>query len=82
MDNIHLFITKEKIFSKAEKEGGHYQIDSHSIIDAGIVTDRWSDHSLRTIVEIIIFKSGEDARVIDFMIYLTPRKLTTRFPDE
>ena len=54
-----------------KKEGGHYQIDSHSIIDAGIVTDRWSDHSLLTIVEIIIFKSGEEeARLIDFMIYL------------
>ena len=70
MDNIPLFITKEKNLFKREKEGGHYQIDSHSIIDAGIVTDRWSDHSLLTIVEIIIFKSGEEARVIDFMIYL------------
>ena len=61
---------KGKFFSKAEKEGGHYQIDSHSIIDAGIVKDRWSDYSLLSIVEIIIFKSGEKARVIDFMIYL------------
>ena len=74
MENILLFIKQEKNLFKREKEGGHYQIDFHSIIDAGIVTDRWSDHSLLTIVKIIIFKSGEEARVIDFMIYLKLQK--------